>query len=187
MKKVFIFLLSILGIFVVLFLIGIFLPEEENLEPGTVIHKDFRVIIPSEWEEYEGSNLGYIYFTYLPPNENPQSENAEFVFISVGNIGEEIEYSLEELLEAGLENSKTTMPDLELQSNVEREANNFTGREIKFTGTSEGVLREFVQFFGLKFGNIYTITYTCPINNCHYYSDYDSIIESFEPVEAKKK
>ena len=75
------------------------------------------------------------------------------------------------------------MPDLELQSNVEREANNFTGREIKFTGTSEGVLREFVQFFGLKFGNIYTITYTCPINNCHYYSDYDSIIESFEPVE----
>ncbi len=159
--------------------------QEQNDYVGemiTSIHKDFRAIIKSDWVEMEGSNLGYIFYTYLPPSEDKQSENAEFIFVSVGHIEEEINYTLEELLEAGIENSRTTMPDLTLTNNVEKEGKYFEGKEIQFTGTSEGFMREFVQFFGLKYGNIYTITYSCPLDNCNYYSTYNVFVESFEPI-----
>lgn len=196
MKKVNIMIIVFITVFV---LLGIFYfigsnqlesdlnSQEQNDYVGettTTIHKDFRAIINSDWEEFEGSNLGYIFYTYLPPNEDKQSENAEFIFVSVGHIGEEINYTLEELLEAGIENSKATMPDLTLTNNVDKEGKYFRGKEIKFTGTSEGVMREFVQFFGLEYGNIYTVTYSCPLNNCNYYPIYAVFVESFEPVNS---
>lgn len=161
-------------------------PEVDYSEEDiTIMHKDFRALIDSNWEEVEGNNLGYIFYSYFPPNVNRESENVEFIFVSVGHVGE-INYTLDELLTAGIENSKTTMPDFNLTNNIIKSGRFFSGKEIEFTGTSGGVMREFVQFFGLEYGNIYTITYSCPLNNCNYYSVYDLVVNSFQPVEAKK-
>ncbi|MDD5023352.1 MAG: hypothetical protein PHU63_04250, partial [Candidatus ainarchaeum sp.] len=115
-----------------------------------------------------------------------ESSNVEFIFVSVGYLGEENNYTLEEILDAGIENSKQTMPDLELINNVDKEGNYFRGKEIKFTGTSEGIKRNFTQFFGIEYNNIYSITYSCPIDECDYYPIYESFVMSFEPVESEK-
>ena len=70
-----------------------------------------------------------------------------------------------------------------LKQNIDKEGEYLIGKEIKFTGTSEGVKRDFVQFFGIKYGNIYTITYSCPVDTCDYYAVYNVFVNSFKPIE----
>lgn len=161
-------------------------PEETTEYVGeqrTIIRKDFRAIIKEDWQESEVNPSVYI---YLPPNTTQTDENAETISIVVMFLGEENQYTLEELLDKGVENSRQLISDFELTENIDKENDYFEGKRIKFTGTSEGVKRENTQFFGIKYNNIYVITYSCPINNCNYYAIYNNLVESFEPVEVKK-
>jgi len=60
-------------------------------------------------------------------------------------------------------------------------------KKIKFSGIQENTKRNSVQVVGIKHNNLYTITYSCPENNCNYYPIYNTLVESFEPVKAKLK
>jgi hypothetical protein len=151
-------------------------------ESTTSIHKDFRAIIKSDWQESEISPSIYI---YLPKNTNEEDVNAEVISIAVTFLGEENSYTLEEILNQGVENSKQFISDFELTESLDWENNNFIGKKIKFTGTQEGIKRNSVQVFGIAYDNLYTITYSCPINNCNSYAVYNSLIESFEPIKSK--
>ena len=202
MKKSFI--IRIIALIVVLLIIGIYLiiqnnnpvnvdtninsnPEKANDYVGestTIIHKDFKAIMKNDWPESEIPPSTYF---YLPPNVAQEDVNAEVISIAVTFLGENNQYTLESLLEHGIENSKKIIPDFELIESTDWNNDYFDCKKIKFTGTSEGVKRSSLQVFGIKHNNLYAITYSCPIANCNSYAVYNSLLESFEPVEAKQK
>ncbi len=157
--------------------------SDNNLgETKTLIHKDFRAVISGEWKE---SEVGSSTFLYLPLNTDSKDINAEFMLINSAYLGENNNFTLDGLLEQGINASEQIMPDFELLENNEWSNGNLEGKEIKFAGTQEEVKREFTQVFGIKYNSIYSVTYSCPIENCNYYESYNSLVESFEPVEAK--
>ncbi|PIN77893.1 hypothetical protein COV15_01205 [Candidatus Woesearchaeota archaeon CG10_big_fil_rev_8_21_14_0_10_34_12] len=162
-------------------------PEEVNDyigESTTIIRKDFKAIIKDDWPESEIPPSTYF---YLPPNVAQEDVNAEVIFIAVTFLGENNQYTLESLLEQGIKNSKKIMPDFELTESIDWKNTYFTGKKIKFIGTSDGVKRSSLQVFGIKHNNLYAITYSCPIANCNSYGVYNRLLESFEPVEAEQK
>ncbi|MBS3079531.1 hypothetical protein J4218_05405 [Candidatus Pacearchaeota archaeon] len=162
-------------------------PEEVNDYVGestTIIHKDFKAIIKNDWSESEIPPSTYF---YLPPDVAQEDVNAEVISIVVTPLGENNQYTLESLLEQGIENSKKIMPDFELIESIDWNNDYFNCKKIKFTGTSEGVKRNSLQVFGIKYNNLYAITYSCPVNNCNSYGVYNSLVESFEPVKAERK
>ena len=202
MKKSFI--IGVIALIIVLFIIGIYLiiknnnpinvdtninsnPEEVTDYVGestTVIHKDFKAIMKNDWSESEIPPSTYF---YLPLDVSPEDVNAEVISIAVIPLGENNQYTLDSLLEQGIENSKKIMPDFELIESIDWNNKHFTGKKIKFTGTLEGVKRSSLQVFGIKYNNLYAITYSCPVANCNSYGVYNSLLESFEPVEAVRK
>jgi len=162
-------------------------PEEANDYVGestTLIHKDFKAIMNKDWPESEIPPSTYY---YLPPNVAQEDVNAEVISIAVTPLGENNQYTLDNLLEQGIENSKKIMPDFELIETTDWNNEYFTGKKIKFTGTSEGVKRSSLQVFGMEHNNLYAITYSCPVDNCQSYGVYNSLLESFEPVKAERK
>jgi len=162
-------------------------PEEANDYVGestTLIHKDFKAIMNKDWPESEIPPSTYY---YLPPNVAQEDVNAEVISIAVTPLGENNQYTLDNLLEQGIENSKKIMPDFELIETTDWNNEYFTGKKIKFTGTSEGVKRSSLQVFGMEHNNLYAITYSCPVDNCQSYGVYNSLLESFETVKAERK
>ena len=162
-------------------------PEEDHDYVGestTIIHKDFKAIMNKDWPESEIPPSTYF---YLPPGVSEEDVNAEVISIAVTPLGENNQYTLENLLEQGIENSKKIMPDFNLIETTDWNNDYFTGKKIKFTGTSEGVKRSSLQVFGMEHNNLYAITYSCPVDNCQSYGVYNSLLESFEPVKAKIK
>lgn len=160
-------------------------PEEVNDYVGestTIIHKDFRAIINKEWQESEIPPSTYF---YLSPNVAQEDVNAEVISIITTFLGENNQYTLDSLLTQGIENSKKIMPDFELIESIDWENNHFTGKKIKFMGTSEKIKRNNHQVFGIMYNNLYVVAYSCPISNCNSYGVYNSLLESFEPVKAK--
>lgn len=162
-------------------------PEEINDyigESTTLIHKDFKAIMNKEWPESEIPPSTYF---YLPPNTAQEDVNAEVISITVTPLGENNQYTLDSLLEQGIENSKKIMPDFELIETNDWKNDYISGKKIKFTGTSEEVKRSSLQVFGMEHNNLYAITYSCPVNNCNSYGVYNSLLESFQPVKAERK
>lgn len=90
-------------------------------------------------------------------------------------------------MEQGIENSKKIMSDFELIDSTDWQNAHFIGKKIKFTGTSEGVKRSSLQVFGIEHNNLYAVTYSCSIDKCNSYGVYNSLLESFEPVESQDK
>jgi len=153
-------------------------------EQTTIMHRDFKAIIKKDWQELEIPPSTYLYF---PKETSKDDKNAEIISIVVSYLEENNSYTLESFLEKGLENSKQIIPDFELIENIDKENEYFSGKRIRFSGTSESVKRNFVQFFGIKYNNLYVISYSCPIENCNSYAIYNSLVESFEPIIAEIK
>ncbi|MFA7708360.1 MAG: hypothetical protein WCX73_05405, partial [Candidatus Pacearchaeota archaeon] len=151
-------------------------------EDITIITKDFRAIIKKDWQNLEIPPSTWV---YLPPNIAQEDVNAEVISITVTFLGESNQYTLTDLFEQGIENSEKIMSDFELTETIDWKNNYLTGKKIKFTGTSEGVKRNTIQTFGIKYNNLYTITYSCPVNSCNSYAVYNSLSESFQPTQAK--
>lgn len=196
-------IIGIVALFAVLFIAGFYFFNQNNKngiadtdtnsnleeindyigESTTTIHKDFRAVIKNDWKEYEIPPS--IYF-YLPSGVSQEDVNAEVISVAVTPLGEN-QYNLDSLLEQGIENSKKILPDFELIETKDWSNEHFTGKKIKFTGTSEEVKRSSLQVFGIELNNLYAITYSCPVNNCNSYGVYNSFVESFEPVKAEQK
>jgi len=153
-------------------------------EQTTIIHRDFKAIMKDDWSEAEVLPATYI---YLPKNTKQEDVSAEIISIEVQFLGEDNQYTLDELLELGIENSKQIMSDFELTENIDGGKSDMQGKRIKFTGTQEGVKRNNVQVFGIKYNNLYAITYSCPIDSCNSYAVYNTFVETFEPVQAEIK
>jgi len=153
-------------------------------EETTIMHRDFKARIKENWVETEIPPATYI---YLPPNTKEDDVNAEVISIVVQFLGEENEYSLNELLDLGIENSKQIMPDFELTENIDGGKPDMPGKRIKFTGTQDGIKRNNVQVFGIKYNNLYSITYSCPVDECNSYAVYNTFVETFEPIKAEIK
>jgi hypothetical protein len=151
-------------------------------EQTTIIHKDFTTVIKSDWQKFESSPSLYV---YLPPDTAQDDVNAEVISIAVSFLGENNEVTLDELLEQGVENSKKIMPDFELTENIDSGKLNMPGKQIKFMGTQDGVKRENIQVFGIKYDILYSVTYSCPVGGCNYHAVYNGLVESFEPVKAE--
>lgn len=151
-------------------------------EQTTIMHKDFKAIIKKDWQESEIPPSTYY---YLPPGVSEEDANAEVISIMVQFLGENNQYSLEDLLKQGIENSKRIIPDFELIENIDGGKPNMPGKRIKFTGTQEGIKRSNIQVFGIRYDNLYSITYSCPVGNCSSHAIYNSLVESFEPIESK--
>jgi len=151
-------------------------------EQTTIIHKDFKAIMKADWKELE---VPPSTFVYLPPNTAEEDVNAEYISIVSTPLGDS-QWTLDSLLEQGIENSKKLIPDFEL-------TNSWTdstpliqpAKRITFTGTQDGVKRNNVQVFGIKNNVLYGLTYSCPIEICSYYPIFNVLVESFEPVIAK--
>jgi len=197
-KIVGIIFLVIILILIGLYIIGIYADQQKNnlnspekedyiWNTKTTIHKDFKAIVKEDWQEFEGSFEGYLYFIYLPKGESKENIDAEFIFVSVGYLNESNNYTLNEFLEVGIEESRKTMPDLELIEIVDKKGSYLDGKEIKFRGTSEKIKRSFIQFFGIGQSNIYTITYSCPLENCNFYDIYNAFVKSFEPIKIERE
>lgn len=148
----------------------------------TFIHKDFRAIILSGWQELE---VPPSTFVYLPPNTNQEDVKAEVISVTTTFLGDNNDFTLDQLLEQGVENSKKIIPDFKLTETTVWDGSNLQGKEIKFTGTQEGIKRESVQFFGIKYNTLYAITYSCPVDNCNYHNIFNNLAEGFEPIEPK--
>ena len=149
----------------------------------TSIHKDFRAVIQADWQELEIPPATYIYF---PSNTSQEDVEAEVISVVVSPLGENSQ-SLEELTQLGIENSKKIMPDFELIENMNVNKGELTGKRLKFTGTSEGVKRNFVQFAGIQYNKLYALTYSCPINKCNYYELFNNFVETIELVKEIQK
>lgn len=154
------------------------LETTNTVEDITIIHKNFRAIMPENWTENENSPLTYI---YLPPNANPEDKKVEVISIVISPLGENNMFTLDEILKLGIENSKKIMPDFELIENIDGGKPDMPGKRIKFSGTQDGIKRSHIQSFGIKYNNLYTLSYSCPINNCHYNNIYENLLTSFEP------
>jgi hypothetical protein len=152
-------------------------------EDRTIIHKDFRAIIKADWKEYEVPPSAFV---YLPPNTDENDTRAEAITIYSGFLGEDNNYTLDSLLEQGLENSKKIIPLFQLTENTTGNIKGFDSRKIEFTGIQEGIERNFVQVFGIKSNTLYSITYSCPVDNCNSYDVYNSVVESFESTLTDK-
>jgi len=160
-------------------------PDEQTEYVGestTLLHKDFKAVIKKDWQEFEITPSMYFYF---PPNTAEEDVNAEVIYIAITPLGKDSNFTLDTLLEQGIENSKSIMPDFELTENIDKTDSEVFERKIKFTGTQEGVKRDNVQVFGIRYNNIYSVTYSCPIDNCNNYAVYNGLVESFEAIEAK--
>ncbi len=181
MKKGVIAAIILAGVILVVggfLLFGKISPEGNNAgEIKTILHKDFRASINSDWEEIEVSGINL----YLPQNTSQEDDRAEaIVIISTPLQGNN--QTLDQILEQGIENSKIIMPDFELTENINYNNGKITGKEIKFTGTQQRIKRNGDQFFGIKNNILYSVTYTCPSDSCNYDSVFRTVIESFEPV-----
>ena len=165
---------------------SLFFDEQNDYIGGqtTIIHKDFKALIKSDWQEFEIPPSTYI---YLLKGVKTSNKNAEAISINIVNLGSDNQLTLEGLLDQGIENSKKTMSDLEITEDIDWSNEHLVGKKIKFTGTQEGVKRSNIQVFGIKYNNLYSITYSCPIDECNSYAIYNVLIESFEPIEAEKK
>lgn len=159
------------------------LPSQSSFseEARTLIHKDFKATISSGWNETE---ISPSIFVYLPPGANPDDASTETIIIT-DSFFEENNLTLDQLLEKGIENSKATMPDLEIIENSEWKNHFFSGKEIKFTGTQDGIKRQFTQIYGIKYNTLYSITYSCAENNCKYNYVFNNLTVSFEPTIPK--
>ncbi len=155
-------------------------------ESTTIIHKDFKALIEKSWQEIEDSSPTYSTLTYYPKNTNLENKNVEIISILITFLGEEYEYTLQDLLDQGVENSKKIIFDFELVESTDWENKNLVGKKIKFTGTQDGIKRNNTQVFGIKYNNLYVITYSCAIDNCNSYPVYNSLTESFEPRIAEQ-
>jgi len=149
----------------------------------TSIHKDFRAIILSDWQEIEGVPPST--FVYLPPKVNQEDVEAEVISVATTFLGDN-KFTLDQLLEQGVEGSKKIIPDFELTETAIWKGSNLQGKKIKFIGTQERIRRKSIQVFGIKYNILYAITYSCPINNCNHEDVFDNLIESFEPVNPEK-
>lgn len=165
------------------------LPLDEQIdyvgEQTTIFFKDFRAIMKADWTEIEDSSPTYTSIRYLPPGTDEDDFYAEYILIIVAFLGDDNSYTIERLLEQGIENSRSAMPDFNLTNTEEWDNDHFSGKKIKFTGT-EAIKRNFVQVAGIKFNKLYSITYSCPEANCNYYAIYNYLIRTFEPVKAKE-
>lgn len=151
-------------------------------EQTTVIHKDFRAIMKADWKELEVPPSTLV---YLPPGTAEDDVNAEYISIVSTPLGES-QWTLDSLLEQGIENSKKVMPDFELTDELtDGIASIQPAKRIIFTGTQDGIMRNNVQVFGMKNNVLYGLTYSCPIESCNYYPIFNVLVESFEPVAAK--
>lgn len=187
MKKRIIIFIVILSILIVA---GVFLflrnrsynTPNYNEESKTLIHKDFKATINADWQELEIPPSTYAYF---PLNMSQEDVNAEVISVVITFLSENNQITLEELLEQGIEISKQIMPNFELIENISTDKLGMPSRKIIFTGTQYDILRQNTQYFGIKYNNLYSVTYSCPINNCNYYNIYDKFIESFQAIKAK--
>jgi hypothetical protein len=102
-------------------------------------------------------------------------------------LGNDNQYSLDELLELGIENSKQLMSDFELTENIDGGKPDMSGKRIKFTGTQDGIKRNNVQVFGIEYEDLYSITYSCPVDKYNSYAIYNTFVETFEPIRAENK
>lgn len=148
-------------------------------EDTTIIHRNFRAIIKKDWQELEIPPFTYI---YLPPGISSEDVNAVLISILITPLGEN-QLNLDYLLTQGIEESKEIISDFELIENTNWNNNYFVGKKIRFTGTSDNVKRDSLQIFGIKYNNLYVITYSCPIDNCNDYAIYNKLMETFEPVD----
>jgi len=157
------------------------IPAEEKAdyvgEQTTIIHKDFKTIIKTDWQEFEIQPQTFI---YLPPNTAQDDINAEVISIIMTYLGPNNQLTLNNILEQGVENSKTIIPDFELTENSDNSQLDMPGKKIKFTGTQNNIKRNNAQVFGIKNNTLYTITYSCPVGNCNSYSIFNTIINTFE-------
>ena len=161
--------------------------DEQNQYVGetiTIIHKDFKAIMKADWVENETSSSISSNIAYTPPGVVYGDANGEYIYVAIGSLGGET-YTLNELSNLLIEMSNESLPNFELISSSDEEGKGIVGKEIKYTISSNGNKLNFVEFFGMKYNLLYTVTYICPVGNCNYYPVYNVFIESFEPIEAK--
>jgi hypothetical protein len=159
-------------------------PEESTDYVGeqtTIFHKDFKAIMKKDWQETELSPSLYV---YVPGKTSINDSEAEYILISISSL-ENNNLTLNEILEQGIESSKKLFPDFELTENINGGNDYLEGKRIKFKATQDNILRNNVQVFGIKYENLYSITYSCPTEKCDSYPVFNSLIETFQPVEDK--
>lgn len=162
--------------------------DEQNQYVGettTVIHKDFKAIMKEDWVENDTSSSGSSYVAYTPPGVVYGDANGEYIYVAVGNLGGET-YTLDELLNLIVGMSNESLPNFELISSSDEEGKGIVGKEIKYTMSSNGNKLNLIEFFGIKYNTLYTVTYICPVGNCNYYPVYNVFVESFEPIEVEQ-
>ncbi|MDD5699969.1 MAG: hypothetical protein PHH00_02125 [Candidatus Nanoarchaeia archaeon] len=151
-------------------------------ETTTIMSDDFTAVRPLSWQNMDVAHSNYLYF---PPDEDVNSTNAEYISVIVTPLGS-INKSIDELIQAGIEQSGQIMPDFELLEDEEINTGKMQARKLNFTGTQEGVKRSFIQVTGIEFSKLYAITYSCsisPANNCNSYDVLDMIVNSMEIKE----
>lgn len=151
-------------------------------ETTTIMSDDFRAVRPLNWQSMDIAHSNYLYF---PPDEDVNSTDAEFISVVVVPLGNNT-LTLDELIQAGIEQSSQIMPDFELLGDTEINTGKIQARKLNFTATQEGIKRSFIQVTGIEFSKLYAITYSCsvsPANNCNSYDVLDMIVNSMEIKE----
>lgn len=158
-------------------------PEEEKT--GTIFHKDFTAVMPKGWKEVEIPPATYIYLPSEGDYTDPRSENINF---AITNLPEDYKVNLQEITEKGVEESKRLLPDLTLtEGPVEAGLGPISGLKIKFEVTIAGEKMAYTQLIAEKFNSLYTATHSCPIADCRYDDEFNAMVKSLEPHDAKAR
>ncbi|MFO8016864.1 MAG: hypothetical protein R6U32_07225 [Candidatus Woesearchaeota archaeon] len=162
-------------------------PEERDdlgaVETQTSLHRNFRLVRPADWSEFEAGPSSYL---YTPQDSNPTDPFSEKITVVVSSLPEGSEVSYQQLIDQGIEASKEEMPDIKLIEETENiSIGGREGRLARFRGTLKNSMMEFNQAFIMEGSRLYTLTYTCPEDSCDNYNVFNVMRNSMEIYDAE--
>jgi hypothetical protein len=147
--------------------------EEVYLGEDTqiVTHDFFSFEKPVSWQEIELGDSSYVYF-----KDSEGAGEVLSVVVSRLDSGQDID----DLIDFGIESSKTIMPDLKITERRNQRFGDDVGVLLRFKGNIEGENREYNQITLLKDNKLYTVTYSCILGDCNSYGVFSVARTSFE-------
>ncbi|MDD4352425.1 MAG: hypothetical protein PHU71_05655 [Candidatus Gracilibacteria bacterium] len=140
-------------------------------------HHTFSIDMPADWREVEyGTQM-----IYLPEGSEAVDPLSEKVAVIVSFLPENNTLSLAEIMDAGIQDTKKLMPDLEINSTE----NNYAfgkiddGIKLEMTSTIQNQTVSYTQINGMAFNRVYALVHSCIKGKCKYTDTYYDMVTSF--------
>jgi putative hemolysin len=142
-------------------------------------HRTFSVLMPENWAEVEYSGMIF----YLPPGSEAADPTSEKVEIIGAMTPQNDTVPLKEILEAGLDETRKVVPDVEVIREEETTLGGAKALKLTTTGTIMDKKFTNTQIGTLNNNVMQNIIHNCFEDNCVYSDIYYKMVDSFQIIQ----